>query len=81
MFWTDVGTRARIEVASMDGSGRKTLVGTSLLWPTGLAVDYPGRRLYWADPKTGSIESIRTDGTERVLIKRFRLRKSSILSR
>ena len=30
-------------------------------------------RLYWADPKTGSIESVNLEGKDRVVVRRFRL--------
>lgn len=54
----------------MDGNGRKILVDT-VSWPTGLAVDYPARRLYWADPKALAIDSILLDGRGRQLVHKF----------
>lgn len=73
MFWSDLGLNAKIESARMDGSSRHVLVETDILYPTGLAIDYPARRFYWADPKTGTIESINLDGKDRVVVRRFRL--------
>ncbi len=44
------GVNGRIDSAYMDGTGRHSLVDTMEQWPTGPAVDYPARRLYWTDP-------------------------------
>lgn len=73
MFWTDLGDvlLSKIEVARMDGTLRKTLVGNSVVWPSSLAVDFPARRLYWADIKTQTIETVRLDGTERNVVRKF----------
>lgn len=61
----------RIEVAWMNGSYRRTLVEGSMVWPAGLAIDYPARRLYWTDTKTQTIETVRLDGTDRNIVKKF----------
>ncbi|KDR21144.1 hypothetical protein L798_04073, partial [Zootermopsis nevadensis] len=71
MFWSDWGVNGRIESAYMDGTGRHSLVDTMVQWPTGLAVDYPARRLYWTDPKAYTIESVDLNGQDRQVIKRF----------
>ena len=55
----------------MDGANRKHLV-TSVHWPTGLAIDYPARRLYWVDPKTLSLESILLTGQDKHLVRSFK---------
>lgn len=65
IFWTDWGKKARIESAQMDGHGRQTLVGDHILWPTGLAMDYQARRLYWVDAKKLTIEAVDLDGKHR----------------
>lgn len=75
MFWSDWGINSRIEVARMDGTQRKTFVDTNVRWPTGLAIDYPARRLYWTDLKSHTIESIGLDGRERRLVKKFQAGK------
>jgi low-density lipoprotein receptor-related protein 1 (alpha-2-macroglobulin receptor) len=61
---------ARIETA---GRLRRLLVDYDIRYPTGLAIDYPARRLYWADPKTGTLESVILEGKDRVVVRRFRL--------
>ncbi|CAH0551681.1 unnamed protein product [Brassicogethes aeneus] len=71
LFWVDWGPIARIETAHMDGDKRKMLVSSGILWPTGLAIDYPKSRLYWSDPKTMTIECVKFDGTDRQIIHRF----------
>lgn len=55
----------------MNGSYRRDLVGGAMVWPTGLAIDYPARRLYWTDTKTKTIETVRLDGSDRNIVKKF----------
>ena len=38
MYWTDWGSRPRIEKAGMDGSHINTIVDTDIVWPNGLAI-------------------------------------------
>lgn len=71
MFWGDWGPSPRIESADMDGYNRKELINTRIIWPTGLAVDYTTNRLYWADPKMMTVESVLFDGTQRHIVKHF----------
>lgn len=71
IFWTDWGLPPRIETAYMDGNKRRVLVTTRLLWPTSIAIDYPAERLYWADPKSLVVESIKLDGTDRQVVRHF----------
>lgn len=49
MYWTDWGTSAKIERATLGGNFRTEIVNTSLVWPNGLTLDYDDQRLYWAD--------------------------------
>ena len=71
MFWTDWGIRPSIRTARMDGKNVRTLVDHNLQWPVGLAIDYPARRLYWADSKTNNVETVKLDGSDRQLVKHF----------
>ena len=68
MFWSDVGLVPKIEVANLDGSGRKALVKSKLFWPTGLAIDTVTDRLYWCDMKENEVETVFTDGTDRRVV-------------
>ena len=49
----------------MDGSDRVTIISSRLYWPNGLSIDYPNRRLYFADAKLDYIEYCNYDGTGR----------------
>ena len=49
MYWSDWGTSHKIEVASMDGNNRSTLVKRGLYWPNGLTLDGANNKLYWVD--------------------------------
>lgn len=71
LFWADWGPPARIETAHMDGNKRKVLVNTAILYPTGLAIDYTTKRLYWADPKMMTVETVKYDGSDRHIVKHF----------
>lgn len=59
-----------IVVAQMDGKLSRQLV-TDVLAPAGLAIDYPTRRLYWADMKANKIETVKLDGSDRQVVKHF----------
>lgn len=68
MYWTDYSSKAKIETSHMDGSNRKILIGTNLKSPTGLAIDFKLRKLYWVDGGTGNVESISLSGQNRLLV-------------
>ena len=68
MYWTDWGTVAKIEKASMDGSNRSVIHSTNLIWPNGLTLDYLAQVLYWADAQLDKIESSNVDGSNRRVI-------------
>ncbi|XP_055957563.1 low-density lipoprotein receptor-related protein 4 [Patella vulgata] len=65
MYWTDWGSKAKIERAGMDGSERKILFKDNLTWPNGLAIDYNNERLYWTDASMKTIESSTLTGRDR----------------
>lgn len=71
MFWSDGGHNSRIESCGMDGTGRKVIV-QGVQRPAGLAIDYPGERLYWADAKSMVVESITLDGRDKQKIIKFK---------
>lgn len=79
LFWTDWGPVARIETAYMNGNKRRVLVSSGLLWPTGLVLDHPARRVYWADPKTGTVECVKYDGSDRQVVVKFLKGEESFL--
>ena len=69
MYWTDWGDHPKIERARLDGSHRVTLVNTSIVWPNGIAIDYLGSKIYWADAKLDKIEVMNLDGSNRRVVK------------
>ena len=68
MYWTDWGTPATIERATMDGGDRKVLHNTNLVWPNGLTIDYATEILYWLDGSLDRLECSKTDGSGRTLL-------------
>ena len=38
LYWTDWGSQAKIERASLDGQLRKLLIAKDILWPNGLTL-------------------------------------------
>lgn len=57
--------------SSMDGTEKRQLVQGGVEWPTGLAVDCPNRRVYWADQRKGTVETCLYNGKDRHVVKRF----------
>lgn len=49
VYWTDWGSPAKIERATMGGNFRTVIINSSLTTPNGLSLDYEERMLYWAD--------------------------------
>ena len=68
MYWTDWGTVAKIERASMDGDARTALFDTDLVWPNGITIDYPEQKIYWTDASLDRIEYSNVDGTGRTIL-------------
>ncbi|XP_038218676.1 low-density lipoprotein receptor-related protein 1-like [Zerene cesonia] len=62
MYWSvwegASGGRGRIEVANMDGSQRRVLVGAGLHWPNGLVLDAVRQYLYWCDTYLNKIQRL-----------------------
>lgn len=66
LYWTDWGQSHKIERSFLDGSHRVAIVTSELGWPNGLAIDYEGQRLYWADAQLDRIETSDLSGRFRV---------------
>lgn len=50
MYWTDWNRNApKIEVANMDGTGRKELVSDNLALPNMVVIDFQRNNLCWTD--------------------------------
>ena len=61
----------------MDGSSPKIFLSKRVEWPTGLALDLPAKRLYWADTKQRTISAINIDGSGRTVV--FSRQNSSLI--
>ena len=68
LYWTEWGTSARIEKASMDGSGRATIHSANIERPYSLVIDINSQVLYWADYTLDRIESSSVNGTNRQVL-------------
>lgn len=70
LYWTDVsGTHPKIERAWTTGDKRTVLVSSKLGRPTSIAIDFfMGDRVYWCDAKENVIESMKADGSDRVVV-------------
>ena len=68
MYWTDWGSPAKIETASMDGTSRRTIVFGGLQWPNALTLDLATQTLYWADAAMDRMEASSTSGANRRVI-------------
>ena len=49
----------------LDGTGKKALVETRIIYPDNLALDMPNRLIYWTDSYVDTIERVSYDGTGR----------------
>ena len=76
-MWSVVGSHSRLEGASMDGSDRRSLVDSKIIWPTDLVIDQSNGRIYWIDTKKQTVESARLDGSDRRLLTSFVIRGES----
>ena len=66
MFFTVWGANsAKLERAELDGSARQILVDTKIVYPYGLTVDFPLKRVYWVDTYLDYIEAVGYDGNNR----------------
>ncbi|KAG8559732.1 hypothetical protein GDO81_017431 [Engystomops pustulosus] len=68
MYWTDWGSNAKIERATLGGNFRTVIVNTSMVWPNGLTLDYEEDRIYWADASLQKIERCSLTGANREVV-------------
>ena len=71
MFWTDWGSAAKIEKATLTGGQRVAIVTSNLQWPHGMDLDRGNKRIYWVDGGTDRIESVNYQGNNRILLSKF----------
>ncbi|KAG5677308.1 hypothetical protein PVAND_007077 [Polypedilum vanderplanki] len=69
MFWSTINRK--IFVSSMDGSHKQRLVTENIELASGLAIDYPSRRIYWCDTRKSTIETVNLEGQDRQIVRKF----------
>lgn len=72
IFWSTLENG--ILSASMDGTNKQALIERGIEWATGLSIDYPTNRLYWADHRKGTIETALLNGKSRHIVTQFEKR-------
>eukprot|EP00794_Sanderia_malayensis_P010865 gene10865-12020_t len=80
MFWTDWGSSARIERASMDGTNRITIAHTSIVWPNGITVDVNANKIYWSDGRLDKIETADLNGNHRQTVYSYNIQHAYSIS-
>ena len=71
MFFTIWGSDpSSLNRASLDGEDRSVLVDSKIVYPYGLTLDFPMKRIYWVDTYLDYIEAIDYDGSNRKTILR-----------
>ncbi|KAJ8310271.1 hypothetical protein KUTeg_012136 [Tegillarca granosa] len=68
LFWSDIGTPARIERSNLDGSSRMALIWLGINRPISLAVDHANNNLYWVDSVRSTVESCDFYGNKRRML-------------
>ena len=71
MFFTIWGSDpSSLNRASLDGESKRVLVHSKIVYPYGLTLDFPMKRIYWVDTYLDYIEAIDYDGSNRQTILR-----------
>lgn len=66
--WGKFGTSGKIVRTTMAGSLRRVIIDNNLAQPSGLAIDYDNRMLYWTDAVREKIERSNFDGKNREVL-------------
>ena len=69
VYWVEGNSICRVHYLG----GRKEVIVEGLIRPTALAVDWIGRKLYWADSGTRRIEVSHLDGSDRLVLVQGRI--------
>lgn len=67
IYWTDIQAKT-ISRAYMNGSSVEHVIEFGLDYPEGMAVDWMGHNIYWADTGTNRIEVAQLDGQYRQVL-------------
>uniref|UniRef100_K1QLD4 Low-density lipoprotein receptor-related protein 6 n=1 Tax=Magallana gigas TaxID=29159 RepID=K1QLD4_MAGGI len=68
LFWTDTGIQPKIERSLLDGSKRKVLVWSGILYPVSIAVDVHSNTIYFTDSARETVESCDLEGNARRIL-------------
>ena len=70
MYWTDVNSISpKVMRSWMNGKKSKSLVSYHLTRPSSIVIDfYMNDRVFFCDSKESRIESMKPDGTDRVIV-------------
>ncbi|KAL3871005.1 hypothetical protein ACJMK2_039030, partial [Sinanodonta woodiana] len=68
LFWSDIGSFTKIEISSLSGRNRKSLISSNLIKPISMAADYGTKRIYWIDSGRHTLETITYEGKERKIL-------------
>uniref|UniRef100_A0A3Q1HBP6 EGF-like domain-containing protein n=1 Tax=Acanthochromis polyacanthus TaxID=80966 RepID=A0A3Q1HBP6_9TELE len=68
LYWTDWGSPAKIERATLSGNFQTTIISGNLVSPNGLTLDYEERMLYWADSSLCIERSTLTGENRQVIV-------------
>ena len=71
MFFTKWGvTSPMLERALLDGTERLKLVDHKIVYPYGVAVDFPNQHVYWVDTYLDFVERVDYDGSNRRTVRK-----------
>ncbi|KAF7489353.1 hypothetical protein SSS_07649 [Sarcoptes scabiei] len=66
--WGKFGNNGKIYRTTMAGNFKRTIINDNLTQPSGLAIDYEERKLYWTDALREKIERSDLNGTNREIL-------------
>ncbi|XP_048247287.1 low-density lipoprotein receptor-related protein 4-like isoform X1 [Haliotis rufescens] len=79
IFWTDHGSKPRIERATLQGRGRRPLIWTGLQRPMAITVDPETDMLFWIDHARATLETCNFEGEgRRVILQRVGFSLTSV---
>ncbi|XP_067668444.1 low-density lipoprotein receptor-related protein 4-like [Haliotis asinina] len=79
IFWTDHGSKPRIERASLQGRQRRPLIWTGLQRPMAITVDPQTSTLFWIDQARATLETCNFEGEgRRVILQNVGYRLTSV---
>lgn len=68
MYWTDRGSRPKIERSSLSGTARIDLITDNIKTPGEITIDYSTNHIYWVDDFYDWLQTADLDGHSRLTI-------------